>query len=198
MRYYKLLTIVERGESAPLMAAVRNVGAPGGTVLYGRGTASNSILALLGFGDRRREILVNIIPESGIDSILSQIKKMKMKGVAILMDCVQDEEETETMESNWEMIEVICADGLSEDIMAAARKAGAKGGTVLSGRGTCTEADLKFFGAPLVPEKEVLMIVCDKGRAKAIKDAISSLQFLQKKGMGIMYSVPVRDFRNLG
>lgn len=198
MRYYKLLTIMERGESTPVMAAIRNAGAPGGTILYGRGTASNSILAMLGIGDRRKELLVNIIPESGVRDILSQIEKMKIKGVAILLDCIQDDEETETMESNWEMIQVICADGLSEDIMAAARKAGAKGGTVLSGRGTCTEADLKFFGAPLVPEKEVLMIVCDKGRAKAIKDAISSLQFLQKKGMGIMYSVPVRDFRNLG
>ncbi len=198
MKYYKLLSIIDRGRSTPLMAAVRKVGAPGGTILYGRGTASNSILAMLGIGDRRREILVNIIPAEAKETILSEVEKMRLKGVLILMDCEGDEDEEDVMESDWEMIEVICADGLSEDIMVAARKAGAKGGTVISGRGTCTEADLKFFGAPLVPEKEVLMIVCDKKRAKGIKDAISSLQVLKKKGVGIMFSVPVRDFRNLG
>ena len=102
------------------------------------------------------------------------------------------------MDGQYEMIQVICQDGYSEDIMAVARRAGAKGGTVVNARGTSTGQDVRFFGSPLVPEKEILMIVMEKSRAEAVRKAISQMEILNKKGMGIMFSVPVRDFVNLG
>ena len=37
------------------------------------------------------------------------------------------------------MIQVICENGYADDIMAAARKEGAKGGTILKGHGTAKE-----------------------------------------------------------
>ena len=42
------------------------------------------------------------------------------------------------------------------------------------------------------------MIVMEKSRAEAVRKAISQMEILNKKGMGIMFSVPVRDFVNLG
>ena len=106
--------------------------------------------------------------------------------------------ETKDTTSGWILIEVICEDGYSEDIMATARKAGAEGGTVINAHGTSTEDDVKFFGAPLVPEKEILMIVISKEKANAVVEAISSMEVLQKKGMGIVFSIPVQRFMNLG
>ena len=102
------------------------------------------------------------------------------------------------MDYSWVLIEVICEEGYSEDIMVAARKAGAKGGTVINAHGTSTEDDVKYFGYPLVPEKEILMIVMDRDKADDVIDAISSLEILKKKGMGIIFSIPVKSFMNLG
>ena len=60
------------------------------------------------------------------------------------------------------LISVILNKGYADDAMAAARKAGAGGGTVINARGTAREDDAKFFGMHIVPEKEMLMISADK------------------------------------
>lgn len=194
-----LMAIVKKGEASRLMKAAREQGAPGGSVISARGTATNAILAALGLGDTSREVLLSVVEEEKLGAILSAVRRVKASGIALVIKARRglDEEEME-MDGQYEMIQVISQDGYSEDIMAVARKAGAKGGTVINARGTSTEQDIKFFGSPLVPEKEILMIVMEKSRADAVKKAISSMEILQKKGMGIMFSVPVRDFINLG
>ena len=194
-----LVAIVKKGEASKLMSAARAKGAPGGSVISARGTATNSILAALGLGDTSREVLLSVVEREKLDEILSAVKRVRASGIALVLDAFRGAEEEEMeMDGQYEMIQVICQDGYSEDIMAVARRAGAKGGTVVNARGTSTEQDVKFFGSPLVPEKEILMIVMEKSRAEAVRKAISQMEILNKKGMGIMFSVPVRDFVNLG
>ena len=194
-----LVAIVKKGEASKLMSAARAKGAPGGSVISARGTATNSILAALGLGDTSREVLLSVVEREKLDEILSAVKRVRASGIALVIDAFRGAEEEEMeMDGQYEMIQVICQDGYSEDIMAVARRAGAKGGTVVNARGTSTEQDVKFFGSPLVPEKEILMIVMEKSRAEAVRKAISQMEILNKKGMGIMFSVPVRDFVNLG
>ena len=194
-----LVAIVKKGEASKLMSAARAKGAPGGSVISARGTATNSILAALGLGDTSREVLLSVVEREKLDEILSAVKRVRASGIALVIDAFRGPEEEEMeMDGQYEMIQVICQDGYSEDIMAVARRAGAKGGTVVNARGTSTEQDVKFFGSPLVPEKEILMIVMEKSRAEAVRKAISQMEILNKKGMGIMFSVPVRDFVNLG
>lgn len=194
-----LVAIVKKGEASKLMSAARAKGAPGGSVISARGTATNSILAALGLGDTSREVLLSVVERENLDEILSAVKRVRASGIALVIDAFRGAEEEEMeMDGQYEMIQVICQDGYSEDIMAVARRAGAKGGTVVNARGTSTEQDVKFFGSPLVPEKEILMIVMEKSRAEAVRKAISQMEILNKKGMGIMFSVPVRDFVNLG
>ena len=194
-----LVAIVKKGEASKLMSAARAKGAPGGSVISARGTATNSILAALGLGDTSREVLLSVVEREKLDEILSAVKRVRASGIALVIDAFRGAEEEEMeMDGQYEMIQVICQDGYSEDIMAVARRAGAKGGTVVNARGTSTEQDVKFFGSPWVPEKEILMIVMEKSRAEAVRKAISQMEILNKKGMGIMFSVPVRDFVNLG
>ena len=194
-----LVAIVKKGEASKLMSAARAKGAPGGSVISARGTATNSILAALGLGDTSREVLLSVVEREKLDEILSAVKRVRASGIALVLDAFRGAEEEEMeMDGQYEMIQVICQDGYSEDIMAVARRAGAKGGTVVNARGTSTEQDVKFFGSPLVPEKEILMIVMEKSRAEAVRKEISQMEILNKKGMGIMFSVPVRDFVNLG
>lgn len=194
-----LMAIVRKGEAQKLMKAAREKGAPGGSVISARGTATNAILAALGLGDTSREVLLSVVEREKLDDILTAVRSVKASGIALVIDALRGlDEEDLKMDGQYEMIQVISQDGYSEDIMAVARRAGAKGGTVINARGTSTEQDIKFFGAPLVPEKEVLMIVMEKSKADAVKKAISSMEILRKKGMGIMFSIPVKDFINLG
>ena len=200
MEDYTMIRIVRKGDSAPLKKSLREAGAPGGTIVNAKGTATSFILASLGLGDTRKEILYNIINKDDKQEFMDDIHASTGKGVVVMLDCYRSIERKmeDNMESNWTMIEVICADGMSDDIMAVARKAGARGGTVISGRGTSTEADVKFFGAPLVPEKELLMIVVDNKIFESVYSAISEMEILKKKGMGILFALPVRDFKVLG
>ena len=101
------------------------------------------------------------------------------------------------MASKWKMITIIVNTGYSDDIMDAARKAGASGGTVTHARGTGTAEDAKFFGVTIVPEKEMIMILCESGKTQKIMDAITSLKCLDEPGIGIIYTQDVTDFRNL-
>ncbi len=193
MKNCMLLTIVKKGAAEKVMASYRAAGAPGGTIINARGTATNAIMAMLGLGDSHKEILVNLINVEDKGKMLSAAAGTKAKGVVAAI-----EEETENMSAKWQLIEVISADGMSEDIMAVARKAGAEGGTVITARGTSTEDDVKFFGAPLVPEKEVLLIVAETEKAEKVVAAIGEMKQLRRKGMGIMFTLPVTDFRNFG
>ena len=97
-----------------------------------------------------------------------------------------------------ELITVILNKGYADDAMAAARKAGAGGGTVINARGTAREDDAKFFGMHIVPEKEMLMIVVDEDKKDAVLEAVKSLDCLSVPGSGIAFSSSVNEFSLLG
>ena len=59
----------------------------------------------------------------------------------------------------YEMIVCIVNSGFSDAVMSAAREYGAKGGTVLTARGTANQEAETFFGISIQPEKEVVLIL---------------------------------------
>lgn len=104
----------------------------------------------------------------------------------------------DSMTNSYQMINIIVNKGYAEDAMAAARKAGASGGTVISARGTAREGDAKFFGVEIVPEKEMLMILVPDEKKDDIINAVSSLDCFKKAGSGIVFSNAAADFTLLG
>ena len=97
-----------------------------------------------------------------------------------------------------ELISVIVNAGYAEDIMHAARKAGATGGTIINARGTGKEEDVKFFGITIVPEKDFLLTLAAKDQAQAILEAIRATPCLSEPGMGIAFCINVECFVPLG
>ena len=63
--------------------------------------------------------------------------------------------------SKHEMIMCIVNAGFSETVMEAAKSAGARGGTILNGRGTANKEAESFFHIAIQPEKEIVMILVD-------------------------------------
>ena len=102
------------------------------------------------------------------------------------------------MNSTCKMITAIVNKGYAEDAMAAARKAGAQGGTIIAARGTAKEGDAKFFGMEIVPEKDMLIILVDNEKSEEVLDSIKNLTCLAKPGSGIVFESPAQNFTLLG
>ncbi|MBR6688372.1 MAG: P-II family nitrogen regulator, partial [Clostridia bacterium] len=59
-----------------------------------------------------------------------------------------------------QLIIAIVNQGYEEKVMEAARGVGARGGTIINGRGTASAQDLvKFMGITLHPNKEIILIL---------------------------------------
>ena len=58
-----------------------------------------------------------------------------------------------------ELVVCIINAGFSQNVVEVARNAGAKGGTIVRGRGTANPEAEEFFGLTIQPDKEVLLIL---------------------------------------
>jgi len=201
MEYAKqVITIVNHGIGEKIATLARDAGARGGTILVGRGTKSSPLLQLLMLADVEKDILITLVTGEQLPDILSAIRNAplyskKNSGITFVIPTGGTSMNTETAH---ELITVIVNRGYADDVMDAARKAGARGGTIIHARGTGKPDDEKFFGITVVPEKEEVLILSERDGAKAIREAIGRLTCLAKPGMGIMYSTAVENFEQLG
>ncbi len=99
--------------------------------------------------------------------------------------------------NNHEVIFAIVNAGFAEDAMDVARANGARGGTVISGRGISQEKQAAFFGITIHAEKEILMMVVEKEVRDQILHALYKQMGMQKKAQGIVFSLPVTDTAGL-
>ena len=209
-----IISIVPHNSGEIITNAAKLAGSRGGTILMGRGTAENSIIQLLGLGDKSKDIVYILVEEEICQNVLVKIKEStqnkKNFGIVFTIDInnflrsgsIKNLEKenlgVEKMNDSYEMINVIVNKGYAEDAMAAARKAGAGGGTIINARGTAKEGDAKFFGIEIVPEKEMLLILVPKDKKDEIIKAISDLPCLNKAGSGILFTNSANNFTVLG
>ena len=90
-----------------------------------------------------------------------------------------------------QVIFCIVNSGFSDVAMDAAKKAGARGGTVLNARGTGAQEAEAFFGISVQPEKEIVMIVAPTEDSDKILQCLYDEVGLQSHGQGIAFSMPV-------
>ena len=94
-------------------------------------------------------------------------------------------------ENDYQIIVALVNQGYSEEVMAAARPAGAAGGTVLHSRRVGAEEALSQWGFSLQEEKEAVMILAKAESKLAIMQAICDNCGLQSEAQGIVLSLPV-------
>ena len=216
MSYKLLIGIVPHDSGELICNAAKSAGAGGGTIAMGRGTASNGVLQLLGLGDTSKDIVYIIIKNELKAAVYEAIKTASEKkahfGVMFTLETqdfiraghlnerAEDAKGEETMktENNYQMINIIVNKGYAEDAMAAARKAGAGGGTIIGARGTAKEGDAAFFGMKIVPEKEMLMILVPAEKKAAVVEAVTALPCFAEAGSGIIFCNEAQDFTLLG
>lgn len=99
--------------------------------------------------------------------------------------------------NNHEVIFAIVNSGYAEDAMDVAREHGARGGTIINGRGVAREKEAAFFGISIHADKELLMMVVEKDIRDEILHALYKQMGMQKKAQGIVFSLPVSDVAGL-
>ena len=95
------------------------------------------------------------------------------------------------MEYNHEAIFCIVNSGYSELVMDAAKKFGARGGTVINARGTASKEAETFFNITIDPEKEIVMILVPSEIKDDVLHALYKEAGLNTPGQGIAFALPV-------
>ncbi len=208
--YDMIIGIVPGNCGEILTHAAVDAGANGGTISRGKGSAASTFLQILGIADSTKDIVYVLVPSEntkGIMAAMEESSSEKKQPFGILFSTKvsqfvksgkatgKDENMTETTH---QLITIIVNKGYAEDAMAAARNAGATGGTILSARGTARPGDETFFGVEIVPEKDMLLILAENAKANQIIDAVKELDCLSKPGSGIVFSNPAENFTLLG
>ena len=214
-KFSLIISIVPHDKGEKLTKAAVNAGCGGGSVMMGRALAKSNFGAILGTGETTKDLIFMVVESTKKSAIMNAIYESTRNektnfGEIFTLDVdsllkaganFEGEEkmsENENKETSRDMITVIVNKGYADDVMFAARKAGATGGTVINARGTAREDDAKFFGVHIVPEKDMLVIVVEHDKKEAVLSAIKEVKCLKEPGMGIAFSSPVTDFELLG
>jgi nitrogen regulatory protein PII len=94
-------------------------------------------------------------------------------------------------EIKFQLVVCIVNAGFSQNVVEAARKAGARGGTIIRGRGSANPEAEEFFGVTIQPDKEIVLSLVPEEIKDAVLRAIYQDIGLSKEGQGIAFSIPV-------
>lgn len=215
-----LLTVTDRHLGEEYGAWYHRQGVPLVLTMFGQGTATTEILDYLGLEATEKAVLLCLAPRSA-DLVRRAARELWLEapgrgilvtvpvdgiGGAAARDClIQPQEETEegTMVEEksgppaYELLVVITNQGCTDQVMDAARGAGAAGGTSLHAKGTGTELARKFLGVSIAAEKELVLIVTREETRKPIMKAIMEQAGSRTKAQSLVFSLPVDEIAGL-
>ena len=93
--------------------------------------------------------------------------------------------------TNASLIVSVVRKGWGSTVLEASVQAGARGGTVLFGRGAGIHEQEKIFGMSIEPEKEIVLTVVYADQADTVLREIVRAAELNDTGRGIAFVIPV-------
>ena len=197
----------------------RQLELPISIMMHGRGTATKNMLDLLGLASREYRIVMTVADRVKTASLIDEARRrlyidapghgivvatpIKSVGgtrtLSHLNNGNRPTEGTPDLNYNYEIILAIANEGHTDSVMDAARAAGARGGTVLHGKGTAGSKEAeKFFGISIASEKEVIMIVAKASEKTAIMKSIVTLAGVGTEAGAVVMSLPVTAVAGFG
>ena len=98
---------------------------------------------------------------------------------------------TKENDIKYELIVTIVLEGYIEKVMSAAKKAGATGGTSITGKGMGGKMSKKLFGFMVEPGREIVYIIVPSDIKTKVMEAITEETGIKKDGMGLCFSIPI-------
>ncbi len=191
-----VITIVDRGVGDKVAEAFKSDSHDIRLVAMGLGTASSVVLSRLGLGESEKEVLMSIVPTPEAADSLARVKTqfhMDRPGHGVAFAIPLKGEGLMDQRFPYELIIAVSTKGFAEDVMETARRAGARGGTIVHARGVGSKETEMFFGIAIHPEKEMLLILADAETAPIITKAIADEKGVATEAHTVVFTLPVSD-----
>lgn len=193
-----VLTMLAKGTAAGAKLSLSDLRSPEKTIVAAVADGKKTEKILL---DAKRKLFIDI-PGNGVMLAVPLKSVGGGRTLAYLTDNAVPDGSVPKMEFNHELIVIILNQNYVDDVMDAARSAGAPGGTVLHAKGTGAQYAKKFFGVSLAEEKEVVLIAAKTDKKTAIMKAVAENVGVGTPAGAIAFSLPIssvaglRDFDN--
>ena len=211
-----VITIVERRQGKKIAELFSKNGVEWHYQSTGMGTASSELLDVLGFGTSERDVLFSMAEENVVRKMMYNLNNdlreyVQAKGIifsvsltgmsslvaAKLFESAEKsgEEGDEKVEgtSNNSLIMVIVNQGHTDKVMETAKKAGARGGTILKARFNGSEESKQFYGITLQAEKEIIMILAGNPNRNLIMESINKEHGVNTEAGAMICSMAVEQ-----
>lgn len=210
-----MIVITDRSRGGDFAAWFQAQGATLVLSALGQGTAATEVLDYLGLEATEKAVLLLAAPRSRrlvrraarelwLDvpgrGILMAVPISSVGGARsrdYLLSWQAEEEDDMERDITHELIVVIANRGHTDQVMDAARSAGAAGGTTIHAKGTGTELARKFLGVSLAAEKEIVFILAREADRKPIMKAVMTQAGMHTKAQAVTFSLPVTDLAGL-
>ena len=212
-----MLCIVDRRRSEAYVSLCRSLGLPLTLSMLGRGTAMRAHLDLYGLEATQKAVVATVADGQNARRLLREAKRQLYldipgngimlalpiksvgggKTLAYLTDNRPLEAQAPPAGFEHELLVMILNEGYIDEVMDAAREAGAAGGTVLHAKGTGARQAQKFFGVSLADEKEVLLIVAKSTEKAGIMRAVIRAHGPDTPAGTITFSLPISEVAGL-
>ncbi|MDD4081357.1 MAG: hypothetical protein PHP02_08125 [Eubacteriales bacterium] len=195
--------VVDRGKAGDLLHWAREKGVTGGTIFAGEGTNPSPILNFLGISEVHKEVLMLAVTHEHSQQLFAAMKDefrmdKRYKGIAFVVPFRQwlpdakpaAEDNGRAKEPPFVCLITIVDKGKGELLMDVARKAGARGGTIVHAHGAGVPQDI-YFPLLIEPQKDMVFIVDSRVHARPIQAAIYQEMELEEQNNGIVIALPV-------
>ena len=204
--------VVNMGDASKALKIAKKHGVKGGTITIGRGTVQSRLLDILGLNEIRKEIVSMIVEDELAADVLSGLsEEMQFQkpdhGIAFSYSVSEfigskntiggKLSNNEVRYSVYKIIHVIVDKGKGCDVIDAANKAGARGGTIINARGAGIHEVQKFFSIEIEPEKEEVFIITKEELKDSIVEAVRVKMKLDEPGTGVLFVIDVNEVYGL-
>lgn len=219
-KLYLMCAVLNRSHLVEVLSVFRKNGLDRDFIMLAHGTATSEVLSTFGLENAEKAVVLSLVSDTVWKAVKKELeRKIKIDipgtGIAFIvpvssvggkrelafftedLNFTQSREESELKGTSQELLIAIGNRGYSEQIMDAAREAGATGGTVIHANGTGQKRAEKFFGISLSSERELILIVSSAAKKNPIMQSIMQKAGLETDAKAIVFSLPVTDTAGL-
>lgn len=213
-----LISVVNPGAMDRVCEIAAALDLPQTVTLLGHGTAVQSMLDLLGIESTEKRVIMTVANPEKTRKFIKEMRRQVYIGIpghgiimAVPIKSVgggktlaylnngeqQPARYTPELSDRYELIVIVANEGRTDQVMNAARAAGATGGTVLHGKGTGSQ-NKKFYNVSIAAEKEVILMVARSDRKAAIMQSVLHHAGPDSDAGAVLFSLPVSEVAGFG
>ena len=213
-----LISVVNPGAMDRVCEIAAALDLPQTVTLLGHGTAVQSMLDLLGIESTEKRVIMTVANPEKTRKFIKEMRRQVYIGIpghgiimAVPIKSVgggktlaylnngeqQSARYTPELSDRYELIVIVANEGRTDQVMNAARAAGATGGTVLHGKGTGSQ-NKQFYTVSIAAEKEVILMVAPSDRKAAIMQSVLHHAGPDSDAGAVLFSLPVSEVAGFG